>query len=219
MLFEVSVGKGTLIVSGLNHRRAQGRPENEWLIARLLDRAAQFPRPKAKWPPSFLKVVSVAPEGSHSGFRRLVTNEGEDGTWHSYREDNTRMLFCRQTRPGNQVTWKTSPVPMEPASKPVTFVFAGGLGFASEPKTQGFALEINGKETIRFDLPEPKIWQSDDKRIELRFDSRRTISTDQFGLFHLTVPCDMLKPGEPCVLSVRSLGSGSRRWFGLNPYF
>ena len=38
-------GRGTLIVSGLNHARAKGRPENEWLIARLIDRAAGLPRP------------------------------------------------------------------------------------------------------------------------------------------------------------------------------
>ena len=42
LLFEVGVGKGSLIVSGLNHRRAAGRPENEWLVARLLDHAARI---------------------------------------------------------------------------------------------------------------------------------------------------------------------------------
>ncbi len=54
MLFEVAVGKGCLIVSGLNHQRAQGRPENQWLLARLLEYAAQFPQPKAQWPAAFL---------------------------------------------------------------------------------------------------------------------------------------------------------------------
>ena len=53
LLFEVGVGKGSLIVSGLNHRRAEGRPENDWLFVRLLDRAAQFEQPKPKWPASF----------------------------------------------------------------------------------------------------------------------------------------------------------------------
>ena len=219
LLFEVGVGEGSLIVSGLNHRRAAGRPENDWIIARLLDHATEFPQPKAKWAASLFSVVSVAPEGCLPGFRRLVANEGEDGTWRSYREDGARVLICRQIKPGNLVTWETAPVAKEPASDRVTFVFAGGLGFGSEPKTNGFALEINGKETLRFDLPEPKTWQSADKRVELRFDSRRTISVDQLGLFYLTVPRDMLKPGEPCLLSVRSLGTGSQRWFGLNPYF
>jgi hypothetical protein len=53
LLFEVGVGKGSLIVSGLNHRGAAGRPENEWLVARLIDHAATFSRPKAKWPELF----------------------------------------------------------------------------------------------------------------------------------------------------------------------
>jgi hypothetical protein len=34
----------------------------------------------------------------------------------------------------------------------------------------------------------------------------------------LTIPRDLIKPGEPCALGVRSLGKKSRRWFGLNPY-
>ena len=38
-----------LIVSGLNHARAQGRPENQWILARILDHAAGFPHPTAKW--------------------------------------------------------------------------------------------------------------------------------------------------------------------------
>ena len=219
LLFEVGVGKGSLIVSGLNHRRAEGRPENEWIIVRLLDHAAQFTQPKMKWPTSFLPAVFVAPEGSQAGFRRLVSNDGAESTWYSYREDKARMLSCQQTKPGNRVAWETAPVPKKSASDRMTFVFAGGLGYSSEPKTEGFALEINGKQVLQFDLPEPKTWQSADKRVELRFESRRTVSVDQFGLFHLTVPRDMLKPGEPCVLSVRSLGTGSQRWFGLNPYW
>ncbi len=110
-------------------------------------------------------------------------------------------------------------MPKEFTEDRITFVFAGSLGYASEPKTDGFVLDVNGRETLRFDLPEPMTWQSDDKRVELRFESRRTVSVDQFGLFHLTVPRGMVTPGNPCTLSVRSLGTGSQRWFGLNPYF
>ncbi len=219
LLFEVGVERGTLLVSGLNHRRAKGRPENEWLVARLLDHIAQSSRPKAQWPASLLTVVSVAPEGCVPGFRRLVANEGEDSTWHSFREDNTRVLVCRQNKPGNRVAWETARVPGELLGDRVTFVFAGGLGYGSDPKTEGFVLEIAGKETLRFDLPEPKIWHSADKRVALRFDCSRTNSVDHFGLFHVTVPRDMVKPDEPLLVGVRSLGTGSQRWFGLNPYF
>jgi hypothetical protein len=54
LLFEVGVGKGSLIVSGLNHRAAKGRPENEWILAKLLEHATTMPQPKAKWPASCL---------------------------------------------------------------------------------------------------------------------------------------------------------------------
>jgi hypothetical protein len=50
LLFEVGVGKGCLIVSGLNHRRAEGLPENEWILAKLIEYAATLPQPKTKWP-------------------------------------------------------------------------------------------------------------------------------------------------------------------------
>lgn len=219
LLFEVGVEKGTLLVSGLAHHRAEGRPENEWIVARLLEEAARLTPPAAHWPASFLTLVSIAPEGCVPGFRRVVSNDGEDTSWYSFRADHARELVCRQDEPGNRVAWETAPVPNELPGDRVTFVFAGGLGYASEPKTEGFILEIDGKQALKFDLPDPASWQSEDKRIELRFESKRAVSVDQFGLFYLTVPRDMVKPGQPIVLSVRSIGSGSRRWFGLNTYF
>ena len=218
ILYEVGVGRGTLIVSGLNHLRAKGRPENQWIIARLLDHAAEFPRPKANWPVSILAVEQLAPEGCLPGFRRLLSNEGEESTWYSYREDGARVIVCRQSQPGHRVTWQTAVVPKDEKADRVTFAFAGGLGYSVQPKTEGFVLEINGRDALRFDLPEPKTWTSADKRVELRLDARRVIGPDWLGLFFLTVPREMLKPGEPCRLGVRSLGTGSQRWFGLNPY-
>lgn len=67
-------------------------------------------------------------------------------------------------------------------------------------------------------MPAAERWKSADARVELRFEPRRTRSTDQFGLFYATVACDLLTPGKTCQLGVRSLGTGSQRWFGLNPY-
>lgn len=223
LLFEVGVGQGSLVVSGLNHAQAEGRPENEWLLARLIEYAATLPHPKAVWPAAFLARVEAAPEGCLPGFRCLVANKGrvapEKTTWYSYREDTTPVFICRQNKKGNAVTWETVPyIPKPQPDERVTFVFAGALGFSSEPKTEGFVLEVNGKEALRFDMPAPKQWTSADTRVELRFESRRTVSVDQFGLFHVTVARDLLTPGKPCQLEVRSLGTGSRRWFGLNPY-
>ena len=77
---------------------------------------------------------------------------------------------------------------------------------------------MGSREALRFDVPSPMRWQSADRRIELRLVARRHELGDPFGLFYLTIPNEMLKPGEPCMPGVRSLGQGSRRWFCLNPH-
>jgi len=223
LLFEVGVGKGSLIVSGLNHENASGRPENEWVLAKIIDYASSCPRPKSIWPVTFLTHVFAAPDGCLPGFCRLATGKDvtmpEKATWYSYRADAAPVFICRQNKEGNAVAWETvqySPNAQEDGR--VTFVFAGALGFSSEPKTDGFVLEINDNALIPFDMPAPERWVSGDGRVELRFVPRRSVSIDQFGLFYVTIARDLLVPGKPCRLSVRSVGKGSRRWFGLNPY-
>jgi hypothetical protein len=218
LLFEVGVGKGSLIVSGLNHQRAKGRPENQWILSQLIGYAATMPKPKATWPASMLSVAYSAPEGCLPGFRRLVANKGETSTWYSYRQDKAKSFVCRQNDAKHRIAWETVAVPADLAADRVTFAFAGALGYSSQPKTDGFVLEINGKDAVKFDMPVADRWQSDDKRVELRFEKRRAVTEDTFGLFFVTVPRDMLTPGKPCQLAVRSLGQGSQRWFGLNPY-
>jgi beta-galactosidase len=218
LLFEVGVGKGSLIVSGLNHQRAKARPENEWLLARMIDHACTLPHPKSSWPVETLSSLYAASAGCLSGYCRLVANRGEDYVGNSYREDTARTYICRQTKPGNTVDWETVPVSADFSADRATFVFAGGMGNSSQPKTKGFALDIDGREALRFDMPAPERWESPDKRVTLRFEKRRVVMEDIYGLFYLTIPRDMLTPGTPCQLSVHSLGKGSLRWFGLNPY-
>ena len=60
MLFEVGIGEGSLIVSGLNHARATGSPENQWLMARLLEYAAGDSKPAVSWPASALRERALA---------------------------------------------------------------------------------------------------------------------------------------------------------------
>ncbi len=220
MLFEVGIGNGAMIASGLNHEAARGRPEGEWLIARLLEYAAGQPHPKATWPASFLPLPEPPPPGPHlSGFQRLLLNQGEESVWYSYREDNAKTCVCRQTGPGNLVQWETAAVPADSKQSSVTFVFAGGLGYSSQPKTAGFIFLVNGRETVRFDLADRTAkWSSADRKVELRFLPRRHVPQDCLGIFYAVISADLVKPGEPCRLGVRSLGSGSRRWFGLSPY-
>jgi len=225
LLFEAAVGKGSVIVCGLNlalESKTQ-RPEREWLLARLLAYAGTLPKPTARLPLEFLRTrvaAAAPPKGPFVlGFRRIVRNEGETDNWHSYREDNTTFHTCRQTAVGHLVEWETAPVPDALKGKPVTFVFAGALGWVSQPKTPGLALLVNGREAIAFDVTQDRTaWASKDGKVKLLFAPRRRLQLDAAGLFYVTVAPDLLAPGKPCRLAVRSKGKGSQRWFGINPY-
>jgi len=225
LLFQARLGKGSLIVSGLNLGLTQKEPwpESEWLLARMVEHAGTFPKPKGELPLDFLRQRVAAmepPEGPFiSGFQRLVKNEGETDTWASYREDNATFHICRQTAPGHLVEWETASLPADWKGAMATFVFAGGIGFVSQPRTKGFSFLVNGKEVLAFDVTQDRsVWRSADKKVTLHFVPMRPMPSDGIGLFYVALAADLLTPGKPCTFAVRSNGSGSRRWFGLNPY-
>jgi len=220
LLWEARLGKGSILVSGLNHRAAAGRPEGEWLLARMIEHVSRGPQPRAALPANTLTAHLPPPGPYLSGFRRLVRNEGEAGTWHSYRQDNVRQATCRQTQRGHVIEWETAPPPRGAQPGRVTFVFAGGLGWKTQPRTRGFSFLVNGKDVLRFDLADRYIspWKSGDGKVELRFVVKRRLGPDDLGVFYATVSRGLLPAGKPCRLGVRSLGTGSRRWFGLHPY-
>ena len=98
-------------------------------------------------------------------------------------------------------------------------MFAGALGWVSQPQTQGLAFLVNGREVIGFDVTQDRaVWESKDGKVKLLFAPRRRLPLDAAGFFYVTVAPDLLTPGKPCRLGVQSKGTGSRRWFGLNPY-
>ena len=153
------------------------------------------------------------------GFHHVLTSRADRVLLPSYREDQTWLDLCDRHKPGSMISWGTAPVPKDVPAEGVAFAFAGGLSQATSPGGEGFALEINGKETIRFDAPPLDAWQSSDKRVELQFEVvRYTGGGDPMGVFYLKVPGNLLTPGQPCRLGVRSLRGGAGRWFGLNRY-
>lgn len=225
LLFEARVGKGSLIVSGLNHLTTESAdvPEAQWLLSRLVEYACALPKPAAELPVAFVRKQAArapAPVGPMlAGFARLTLNQGETTTNRSYREAEAPIYVCRQTEPGHAIEWRTAVIPTDFTGKTATFVFAGALGWKSEPRTDGLVLLLNGEELVHFDLAqEYAIWRSTDGKAALCFVPRSGTGEDVLGLFYLTVPADRLARGESCRLTVRSEGKGSRRWFGLTPY-
>jgi len=115
--------------------------------------------------------------------------------------------------------WETAPAGPEHKGTSVTFVFAGGLGWRSQPKTKGFTLEVGGREVLTFDLTGTRgAWKSADGKVRMLFLPLRQLPQDTVGLFYITVAPNLLTPGKPIRFGVVSKGRGSRRWFGLNPY-
>jgi hypothetical protein len=169
-------------------------------------------------PRSFLERSPVEP-GCLPGYVRLAAPPSEESPWHTYREDLVPVYVCRQTCVTNAVTWETAPAPRPGGPKSVRFVFAGGLGWVSQPDAGGFRLTLDGQPVLDFDLSmESKTWTSADGAVTLRFEVKRKLELDAVGFFYLTVPADRLVAGQPLRVQVTSRGDGSRRWFALHPY-
>ena len=100
-----------------------------------------------------------------------------------------------------------------------SFLFAGGLGWKSEPDAGGFSFLVNGKPVLDFNFcMESHTWKSPDGKVEFRFRPTRVLSEDALGYFYVRLALDFVVPGHACTLGVQSKGKGSKRWFALHPY-
>jgi beta-galactosidase len=221
LLWEAKVGRGSMVVSGLRLEPVPDAPERAWVLKRLIEYAASLPQPTAALPLSFLQQKvgeSALPRGPFvSGFARLLSSDAEKGEYPSCRENQAPTYICRQLETGRLLEWETDLVPAGWSEREVTFAFAGGLGWISQPKGAGFTLLLNGKALLHFEVTATAATWSGNGA-QLTFVPRKNLPEDALGLFYLTVPVAQVKPGAPGRLSVRSEAQGSRRWFGLNPY-
>jgi putative membrane-bound dehydrogenase-like protein len=129
------------------------------------------------------------------------------------------MRYCRQDDGRGKVTWKTASVPKTRASDASAGVFAFrfpvAIGFLSQPKGS-FTLTLDGKPLLEFDVAvDDARWQSADGRATLDFECRAANREDATGLMTLTLPAELLRPGEPATLEVTGSAAGSQRWFGV----
>jgi hypothetical protein len=186
----------------------------ELFAQRLAQAAAAFRCPEHA---EVLQTVCRLASVSREGFARLTRNDGGQSRWYDYSGRQRNRPYIRQLKRGDTICWETSPAPDAPEQQEV-FVFLGGVGWESEPKTEGFALVVNDEEGLRFDVTrQPDQWQSGNGFVRLLYVPTWTSEVDSGGFFYAVVDRSRLRPGTPCTLGVRSLGDGSKRWFALDP--
>jgi len=139
--------------------------------------------------------------------------------WYSYRQDRSPNYVVRQTDGRQTLKWATAAVPKDWAHVRVTFVWAGGIGWRSQPGGGHFSLSLNGKRVLDFPFVQKTTsWRNEDRSAELRYVVRRTVGEDSLGLFFLTVPASRIGPGRSAELAVTGTAQNSQRWFAVSPY-
>ncbi len=226
-LFEAKVGKGRLLVSTLDFSpsRRKADPAAAWLFARLADyvRGGEF-QPRSELPIDWLRqrVETLGrpdPASWVEGFAEVIECTEEPQIWYSYRENKVKNYTVRQTDGNQRLRWRTAPVPREWSRDNVTFVWAGGLGWRSQPGGGRFGLTLGDKKLL--DVPfaqKTTAWTAMEGEVRLQYVVRRSVGEDSFGHFFLTVATRLVEPGEPAEITVTATANNSKRWFSVSPY-
>ena len=147
---------------------------------------------------------------------RLTSTDQEETEWHNFAGDFVQRTFIRQQKVGTQLAWVTPPF-SKLAGTALVYSFSGGTGWITEPKTDGFALDIGGEEKLRFDVTkEVTRWVSKDGAVELIYLPTWTSNVDTGGFFFVALTEIPVNDDGAVEFAVRSLGQGSKRWFALD---
>ena len=172
----------------------------------------------AKLPPDLkqnLKSITSLSNHSTNGFDRLKSENPSRDVWFHYSGFQDERPYIRQTSEKQSIAWTTAAT--SGSNKQALFVFAGGLGWISQPETDGFQVSINGNPQLIMDVTGTSArWQSDNGDVELNYLVTWNSNIDSAGLFYLSVPTEMLDEENKLTVEVRSLGKDSLRWFSLD---
>ncbi len=186
---------------------------------RIPGKAAEAFERVAEWAESregdelFKKVVRLAGV-AQPAVERVIKKDGEETSWHNYAGDFVPRVFIRQEAKGTELGWES---PVVKANGSLVLCFTGGVGWESEPDTEGFGLEIDGRQVLAFDVTrKPARWVSDDGAVELVYLPTWTSVVDSGGFYFVALAKEKVEKGKRITFSVRSLGEGSKRWFAID---
>ena len=166
------------------------------------------------------RALEAAVRRAQNGLARIERNDGGVDSWFNYTGTKRFRPYIRQLRRGDTISWTTPPLRSALGDR-VTLIFIAGLGYLSQPKTDGFELLVAGKPVLRFDVTtKPSRWPADrdDENFELLYLPSWTSSEDSAGFFLLTLPSSLATTGKALEIGVRSQGEGSLRWFSIDYY-
>jgi neutral ceramidase len=152
-----------------------------------------------------------------AGFARLRDSAHGTSSWYDYSGGLRQRPLLRQTEMGAELSWETAP--LRPEGTRSAVLFAGGIGWSSEPATEGFELAVDGLDAmVQFDITlHPSSWVSEDGRIRLDYLPTWRSTEDSAGFFLLSFTQQGIQLREAVTLRVRSRGAQSQRWFAVDP--
>ena len=223
-VFEANVGKGKVLVSGLDLTdRTKDLPESAYLLDQMIRYVASDKfSPDGKVDPAIFRVMvdSKAILKDLNGVAEILTSVASE----NYNSGFFGVLpahYIRQTDGKGMLTWRTKPLTEKDVNSAGDAVFRwpASTGFLSEPERGHFTLFLNGEELLEFDVSaKTKTWQKLDLRGVLNYDVvgfTRSDKQDSVGIMKLTLPAGTVKVGESVELGVKGSASGSSRFFML----
>lgn len=215
-------GVKVMVGDGYRRKKGQGlapyhRPAAPAEVLR--DRLQQWSRSvQAGEPSEVLRHLRAVAPTARPGFAKVLRNDGGEDRWFDFSGGKRLRPYLRQTGKDATLAWETAPLRGKESAENVTFVFLGGTGWKSQPETAGFVLLLDGNEEVAFDVTrQPRLWRNTRGDITLAYVQTWTSEEDSAGVFHVTLPAARATDGQPVRLGVRSRGTGSQRWFSLDP--
>ena len=195
---------------------------------------APFHRQPGKAEEAFKRLKRYA-AGKHSGEEALLLEKiravasmtgesvdprslqgGEATSWYDFAGNFSPRVFIRQQTRGAALAWR-SPAVSNSLREGIRIFFTGGMGWETEPQTDGFALLVDGEEKLRFDVTrKPARWISKDNSVELLYLPTWMSKLDSGGFFFISLSGESTAGKGPRSFSVCSLGEGSKRWFAMD---
>ena len=156
-------------------------------------------------PPSNRKEILELIATAKPAVESITGNEGEKSDWYDFTGKMTSRHLIRQLASGKALNWE-SPIVKANPNAPIVLCLTGGLGYESQPKTDGFMLSVDGKDRLQFDLSRKfERWTAKDGSIEMMHLPTWITDLDSGGYYFFILPKGTVKEDRSIRFSVRSL--------------